>query len=78
MSSSVKCIVAMTLIFALEVAFPKHLQVTCFSAPLQVQEKELLEAISPKFMSEKNVLCNNSDQACFSDTLTSVGPLGKC
>ena len=27
---------------------------------------------------KKNVLCNNSDQTCFSHTLTSAGPLLRC
>ena len=61
----------MTLVFALEAAFSKLLQVTCFPAPLYVQVKERFEAITPKLSSEINVLCNNSNQTCFSDTLTS-------
>ena len=57
----------MTFVFALEVAFTKFSHVTCLSAPLQVQEKkeELFEAFSPKFLSDKTFLCNNSDQTCF-------------
>ena len=42
-------------------------------------KKGLFEAFSPKFSCEKIVLmCNNSDQTWFSDTLTSAGPLRRC
>ena len=49
-----------------------------FSASVEYTKKDLFEAFSPKLSSEKRFLCNNSDQTCFSDTLTSAGPLGRC
>ena len=39
-SSSVLCTLAMTLVFALEAAFSKRSQITCFSVPLYVHEKK--------------------------------------
>ena len=36
-------------------------------------KKELFEAFSPKFSSDKMFLSNNSDQTCLPITLTSAG-----
>ena len=51
-TSSVTCTVAMMLVFALEVAFSKHLQVL-FCAIIGTGKNKFFETISPKFMSEK-------------------------
>ena len=77
-SSSIKCTVAMTLVFALEASFSKRSQVMCFLAPLWVQVKRTFWSNFSKVFEWRKILCNNSDQRCFSDTLTSAGPLGRC
>ena len=37
--------------------------------------KQFLQSLQAKKKTKKNILCNNNDQTCFSDTLTSAGPL---
>ena len=76
-SSSVTCTVAITLSFALEAAFSKRSQVRRFSVIIGTGKKKLFETISPNISSEKMFLCNNSDRTCFSDIVTSAGPLGR-
>ena len=49
-----------------------------FSANVEYTKKDVFEAFSQRFSSEKMFLCSNSDQTCFSDTFTSAGPLGRC
>ena len=46
-----------------------------FCAIIGTWKREHFETISPNFSSNKMFLCNNSDQTCFSDTLTSAGLL---
>ena len=48
-----------------------------FRAIIGTDKKNFLKQLLQSFK-EKNVLCNNSNQACFSDKLTSAGPLGGC
>ena len=46
-----------------------------FCAFLGTETKELFEASSPKFLSNKMFVCNNIDETCFSDTLIFAGSL---
>ena len=81
MSSLVNCTVAMTLLFAQEVAFfKKFAGNVLFRAIIRLGKKNTFRRISPKFPSEKkkNALFNNSDPTCFSDTLTTAWPLCGC
>ena len=73
-SSSVMCTVAMTLVFALEAIFKTFAGNVLFRAIIGTGKKKLFEAISPNFSSKKMYSCNNTDQTCFSDTLTSARP----
>ena len=69
----------MTLVFALEVVFSKRSRTgnVLFRAILGTGKKNLLKQFLQSFRA-KNILCNNSDQTCFSDTLTSAGSFGRC
>ena len=49
-----------------------------FCAIIGTGKKNFLKQFLRSFQAKKNVLCNNSNQKCFSDTLTSAGPLGRC
>ena len=69
--SSSKC----AIVVALEQAFSRPTNLSCFCAPLQQYNNELFEAFFPKVLSDKIKLCNNNDQTWFSDTLTSARPL---
>ena len=46
-----------------------------FRAIIGTGKKNFLKRFLQSFWAKK---CNNSDQTCFSDTLTSAGPLGRC
>ena len=45
-----------------------------FHAIIGTGKKEILKQFLQCFRAKKMFLCNNSDQTCFSDALTSAGP----
>ena len=49
-----------------------------FRANVGTDKKNFLKQFLKRFRAKKKVLYNNSDLTCFSDTLTSAEPLGRC
>ena len=49
-----------------------------FRAIIGTGKKNFLKQFLQSFRAKKMFLCNKSNQTCFSDALTSAGPLGRC